>query len=238
MTVYLLDRKVEFPNPAEAGPGGLLAVGGDLRPQRLLLAYRKGIFPWYSRGEPIMWFSPDPRMVFLPGDFRFSKKLLKVVSSGRFSVRIDTDFRAVVENCASVERKGQNGTWITGEMKAAYVRLHELGYAHSFETYSEDGLVGGLYGVSLGGAFFGESMFHLESHASMAALCHLARKCGEFGFDFIDSQVPTGHMKTLGGREMERAEFLSMLERSLRKKTLRGSWSVFSASNDSGKESG
>ena len=238
MTVYLLDRKVEFPDPAEAGPGGLLAVGGDLRPERLLLAYGKGIFPWYSEGEPILWFSPDPRMVFLPGDFRFSKTLLKAVSSGRFSVRIDTDFRAVIENCASVERKGQSGTWITGEMKAAYVGLHELGYAHSFETYSDGRLVGGLYGVSLGGAFFGESMFHLESGASMAALHHLARKCREFGFDFIDSQVPTGHMKALGGREMERTEFLSMLGRSLRRKTLRGSWSEPPAANDSGKESG
>lgn len=238
MTVYLLDREVKFPDPSEAGPGGLLALGGDLRPERLLLAYEKGIFPWYSEGEPILWFSPDPRMVFLPGDFRFSKTLLKTVSSGRFSVRVDADFSAVVENCASVERKGQSGTWITAEMKAAYVGLHELGYAHSFETYSDGRLVGGLYGVSLGGAFFGESMFHLESGASMVALCHLARKCREFGFDFVDSQVPTGHMRSLGGREVKRAEFLAMLGRSLRKKTLRGSWSEPPAANDSRKRSG
>lgn len=220
---------MEFPDPAEAGPDGLVAVGGDLSPRRLLLAYETGIFPWYSEGDPVLWFSPDPRMVFLPGDFRFSKTIRKSVSSGRFSVRIDTDFRAVVENCASVPRPGQSGTWITEEMKDAYARLHRLGYAHSFEAWSEGSLVGGLYGVSLGGAFFGESMFHLETSASMVALFHLARKCREFGFDFIDSQVPTPHMKSLGGREIERRKFLLMLERSLAKRSIRGSWNVFSS---------
>ena len=226
MTVYFLDSRIRFPDPSEAEPGGLLAVGGDLSPERLLLAYENGIFPWYSEGDPILWFSPDPRMVFLPGDFRFSKTLLKTVSSGKFSVRADTDFAAVVENCARVQRKGQSGTWITGEMKAAYGKLHEMGYAHSFETYREGELVGGLYGVSLGGAFFGESMFHLETDASKVALFHLARKCRESGFDFIDSQVPTDHMRTLGGREISRKEFLSALESSLGKKTLRGMWEV------------
>ena len=226
MTVYFLDCRIRFPDPSEAEPDGLLAVGGDLSPERLLLAYENGIFPWYSEGDPILWFSPDPRMVFLPGDFRFSKTLLKTVSSGKFSVRADTDFAAVVENCAQVQRKGQSGTWITEEMKAAYGRLHELGYAHSFETYREGELVGGLYGVSLGGAFFGESMFHLETDASKVALFHLAQKCWESGFDFIDSQVPTDHMRTLGGREISRKEFLSTLESSLLKKTLRGVWEI------------
>lgn len=226
MTVYFLDSRIKFPDPSEAEPEGLLAVGGDLSPDRLLLAYENGIFPWYSEGDPILWFSPDPRMVFLPGDFRFSKTLLKTVSSGKFSVRVDTDFAAVVENCAQVQRKGQSGTWITEEMKAAYGKLHELGYAHSFETYREGELVGGLYGVSLGGAFFGESMFHLETDASKVALFHLARKCWESGFDFIDSQVPTDHMRTLGGREISRKEFLSTLESSLLKKTLRGVWEI------------
>lgn len=226
MTVYFLDSRIKFPDPSEAEPEGLLAVGGDLSPDRLLLAYENGIFPWYSEGDPILWFSPDPRMVFLPGDFRFSKTLLKTVSSGKFSVRADTDFALVVENCAQVQRKGQSGTWITEEMKAAYGKLHELGYAHSFETYREGELVGGLYGVSLGGAFFGESMFHLETDASKVALFHLARKCWESGFDFIDSQVPTDHMRTLGGREISRKEFLSTLESSLLKKTLRGVWEI------------
>ncbi|MYE61319.1 MAG: leucyl/phenylalanyl-tRNA--protein transferase, partial [Candidatus Dadabacteria bacterium] len=152
--------------------------------------------------------------------------LLKTVSSGKFSVRADTDFVAVVENCAQVQRKGQSGTWITEEMKAAYGKLHELGYAHSFETYREGELVGGLYGVSLGGAFFGESMFHLETDASKVALFHLAQRCWESGFDFIDSQVPTDHMRTLGGREISRKEFLSALESSLGKKTLRGKWEI------------
>ena len=226
MSVYFLDSRIRFPDPSEAEPEGLLAVGGDLSPERLLLAYENGIFPWYSEGDPILWFSPDPRMVFLPGDFRFSKTLLKTASSGKFSVRADTDFAAVVENCARVQRKRQSGTWITEEMKAAYGKLHELGYAHSFETYREGELVGGLYGVSLGGAFFGESMFHLETDASKVALFHLARKCWESGFDFIDSQVPTDHMRTLGGREISRKQFLSALETSFLKKTLRGRWEI------------
>ncbi len=226
MTVYFLNSRIMFPDPSEAEPGGLLAVGGDLSPERLLLAYENGIFPWYSEEDPILWFSPDPRMVFLPGDFRFSKTLLKTVSSGKFLVRADTDFTAVVENCAQVQRKGQSGTWITERMKVAYGKLHELGYAHSFETYREGELVGGLYGVSLGGAFFGESMFHLETDASKVALFHLARKCWESGFDFIDSQVPTDHMRTLGGREISRNEFLLALESSLGKKTLRGRWEI------------
>ena len=226
MTVYFLDSRIRFPDPSEAEPGGLLAVGGDLSSERLLLAYKNGIFPWYSEGYPILWFSPDPRMVFSPGDFRFSKTLLKNVSSGEFSMRVDTDFAAVIENCAHVSRKGQSGTWITEEMKVAYGKLHELGYAHSFETYRRGKLVGGLYGVSLGGAFFGESMFHLETDASKVALFHLARKCWESGFDFIDSQVPTDHMRILGGREISRKEFLLMLESSLGKKTLRGRWDI------------
>ena len=226
MTVYFLDSRIRFPDPSEAEPGGLLAIGGDLSPKRLLLAYENGIFPWYSEEDPILWFSPDPRMVFFPGDFRFSKTLIKTVSSGKFSVRVDTDFATVIESCALVTRKGQSGTWITEEMKTAYRKLHELGYAHSFEVYSEENLVGGLYGVSLGGAFFGESMFHLETDASKVALFHLARKCWEFGFDFIDSQVPTDHMRTLGGREVSRKEFLLALKSSLRKKTLRGVWQI------------
>ena len=226
MTVYFLDSRIRFPDPTEAEPGGLLAVGGDLSPERLLLAYQNGIFPWYSEEDPILWFSSDPRMVFFPGDFKFSKTLLKTVSSGKFSVRADTDFAAVVENCAQVRRKGQSGTWITEEMKTAYGKLHSLGYAHSFETYREGKLVGGLYGVSLGGAFFGESMFHTETDASKVALFHLAKKCWQSGFDFIDSQVPTDHMRTLGGREISRKEFLSALESSLGKETLRGKWEI------------
>ena len=226
MTVYFLDSRIRFPDPSEAEPGGLLAIGGDLSPKRLLLAYENGIFPWYSEEDPILWFSPDPRMVFFPGDFRFSKTLIETVSSGKFSVRVDTDFAAVIESCAQVRRKGQSGTWITEEMKTAYRKLHELGYAHSFEVYSEAGLVGGLYGVSLGGAFFGESMFHLETDASKVALFHLARKCWEFGFDFIDSQVPTDHMRTLGGREISRKEFLLALKSSVQKKTVRGVWGI------------
>ncbi len=226
MAVYLLGSEPGFPDPRQADAQGLVAVGGDLSVQRLLCAYASGVFPWYCEGDPILWFSPDPRMIFLPGDFRFSRTLRKTVSSGRFSVSVDTDFRSVIENCARVSREGQEGTWITEGMKAAYCRLHELGYAHSFETYSDGNLVGGLYGVSLGRAFFGESMFHTETDASKVAFFHLARKCAEIGFDFIDSQVPTDHMKSLGGREISRKEFLLMLEVSLEKESLRGRWQI------------
>ncbi len=226
MTVYFLRSEVEFPDPNEADSGGLLAIGGDLSSDRLLCAYKNGIFPWYSEGDPILWFSPDPRMVFLPGDFRFSKTLLKTVNSGKFSVKVDSNFAAVIENCAQVSRKGQSGTWITDEMKVAYCKLHELGYAHSFEIYFGQELAGGLYGVSVGAAFFGESMFHFETDASKVAFFHLARKCEELGFDFIDSQVPTAHMKKMGGREMSRKRFLSILKSSQEKETVLGKWRI------------
>ena len=226
MAVYLLGSEPVFPDPCQADAEGLLAVGGDLSVQRLLCAYASGVFPWYCEGDPILWFSPDPRMIFLPKDFRFSKTLRKTVSSGRFSVSVDTDFPSVIENCAQVPRKGQVETWITEDMKTAYCRLHDLGYAHSFETYLDENLVGGLYGVSLGRAFFGESMFHKETDASKVVFFHLVIRCAEIGFDFIDCQVPTEHMKNLGGKEISRKDFLSMLEVSLNKETLRGRWQI------------
>ncbi|NIP31158.1 MAG: leucyl/phenylalanyl-tRNA--protein transferase [Candidatus Dadabacteria bacterium] len=226
MPVYFLDEKNVFPDPMKSDPSGLLAIGGDLSVERLLLAYKMGIFPWYSEDQPILWFSPDPRLIINLNDYKPSKSLLKIANSGKFKVKADLNFQKVIENCAIVRRFGQSGTWITSEMKNAYVQLHNKGYAHSFETYLENELVGGLYGVSLGGAFFGESMFHVVSNASKVAFYHLVQKCIELNIDFIDSQIPTDHMKNLGGKEIPREEFLRVLKKSLKKKTVCGKWNI------------
>lgn len=224
MPVYLLDDTVRFPPPAHAEPSGLLAVGGDLRPERLIEAYRSGIFPWFSEDDPILWFSPDPRLVIFPGGLVVSKKLQKTIRQQEFEVRFDTSFREVVRSCAKSERKGQSGTWITEDMISAYAELHKRGYAHSVETYYEGALVGGLYGVSLGGAFFGESMFFDMANASKVALYYLVERLKRWDFDFIDSQVPNDHMKSMGGKEVERSSFLAMLDKSLEKESKVGSW--------------
>ena len=155
MPVYFLGEDLLFPDPENADDSGLLAVGGDLSTQRLLLAYRCGIFPWFSKEDPILWFSPDPRLVVFPKEYAPSKSLMKEIKSDKFKVRFDSDFRTVIENCSNVKRKSQTGTWITNEMKKAYIELHEKGYAHSVETYKDGNLVGGLYGVSIGRVFFG-----------------------------------------------------------------------------------
>ena len=226
MTVHLLDDTLAFPHPMCAEPNGLLAVGGDLSVDRLLLAYKNGIFPWYSEGDPIMWFSPDPRLVLFLDDLYVSSKLKKIIKSNIFEVRFDTSFHDVITRCAQNDRRRQDGTWITDDMVKAYVNLHEEGYAHSVETFHGGKLVGGLYGVSLGGAFFGESMFFEMNNASKVALYHLVEKLRSWDFDFIDSQVPNDHMKGLGGKELERGEFLRMLESSLGKKTILGNWGL------------
>jgi len=224
MTVYLLDDSLVFPHPISAEPNGLLAVGGDLSVDRLLLAYKNGIFPWYSEGDPIMWFSPDPRLVLFLDDLYVSSKLKKIIRSNIFEVGFDTLFHDVIIRCAETDRGGQDGTWITDEMVKAYIKLHEEGYAHSVEIFHDGNLVGGLYGVSLGGAFFGESMFFEMSNASKVAMYFLVERLRSWDFDFIDSQVPNDHMKGLGGKELERGEFLKMLESSLGKKTILGNW--------------
>jgi leucyl/phenylalanyl-tRNA--protein transferase len=224
MPVYLLDDSLVFPNPMLAEPNGLLAVGGDLSVPRLLLAYRNGIFPWYSENNPILWFSPDPRLVLSLPDLYVSKKLKKILKSAQFEVRFDTAFGDVIRSCSAVSRKGQTGTWITKDMIRAYTELHDLGYAHSVETYHEGELAGGLYGVAIGGVFFGESMFHLVSDASKVALYYLVEKLRELRFDFIDSQVPNTHMKRMGGREVGRERFLLMLGEAVNKKTPPGKW--------------
>ena len=224
MPVFLLDDSIKFPHPVHAESNGLLAVGGDLSTERLITAYKSGIFPWFSEGDPIMWFSPDPRLVIFLDGLNVTKKLQKTIKSGGFEVGFDCSFDEVVEKCAGSSRKGQNGTWITDDMMQAYGDLHKLGYAHSVETYRDGELVGGLYGVSLGGAFFGESMFFDMSNASKVALYHLVERLKFWGFDFIDSQVPNDHMKSMGGKEIDRASFLNMLEKSLEKETRLGSW--------------
>jgi leucyl/phenylalanyl-tRNA--protein transferase len=192
-------------------PNGLLCAGGDLSPQRLILAYSQGIFPWYSKDEPILWWSPDPRMVLVPAEFKVSRSLLRTLRNGHYQVRLDHDFPAVIRHCAGARRKAQSGTWITAEMQAAYVALHELGYAHSVETWVNDELVGGLYGLAIGRMFYGESMFSLISDASKIALAHLSRYLVSQGFGLVDCQMNTPHLASLGAREIPRADFLAQL---------------------------
>lgn len=225
MTVYRIDNVLAFPPPEEAEPNGLLAVGGDLSPRRLVLAYAMGIFPWYTQGTQILWFSPDPRGVLLPERLSVSRSLRKSLASGRFEVSLDTAFSAVLRQCAAVSRPGQDGTWITAEMIEAYDELFELGIAHSVEVWRDQRLVGGLYGVSLGSVFFGESMFSLETDASKVGLVWLVRHLASRGFQVIDCQVRTEHLRRLGAEEWPREHFLNVLSNCLQTPTLAGPWS-------------
>ncbi len=214
MPVAWLDERLRFPPVEHALPEGLLAVGGDLGLERLLLAYRNGIFPWYAPGEPILWWSPDPRLVLLPGSLHVPRSLRRVLNRGRFRFTLDQAFVAVIHACAADRR--QSGTWLVPEMISAYIRLHQAGYAHSLEVWREGRLAGGLYGVALGRCFFGESMFHRESDASKAGLVHLVRHLEAMGFSLIDCQVTTAHLVRFGARQMPRREFLDRLRRALR----------------------
>lgn len=224
MAVYRLGAERSFPPPREAEPSGLLAVGGDLEPDRLLLAYSAGIFPWFTDGQPILWFSPDPRMVLLPETLRVSRSLEKTRRKERFDIRLDTAFEAVIRHCAEVRRAREEGTWITADMVRAYCRLHELGFAHSAEAWEGNQLVGGLYGVSLGRAFFGESMFTLRSDASKVAFVVLVRQLQAWSFDLVDCQIYSEHLARFGAREWRRSVFLDALDRSLSEETRRGPW--------------
>jgi leucyl/phenylalanyl-tRNA--protein transferase len=224
MPVYRLTRRIAFPPPDHATPDGLLAVGGDLSSERLLLAYQLGIFPWYEEGQPILWWSPDPRLVLDLEDFRITTRLRRTLRKGTFKVTFDTAFAEVIRACAEVPRKGQDGTWITQEMEQAYIGLHQEGYAHSAESWLNGELVGGVYGVSLGRSFFGESMFFRKTDASKVAFATLAQQLKCWGFHMIDAQVTTRHLLTLGAKEIPRRLFLKRLQMSLRFPTLRGKW--------------
>ena len=224
MALYRLPEEPVFPDPALAEPDGLLAVGGDLSPERLLAAYAAGIFPWFSRGNPILWWSPDPRLVLRPGWLHVPRSLERTLRRGRFLLRCDNAFGEVIRSCAEAPRPGQRGTWIVPRMIAAYRRLHALGLAHSFEAWEGNDLAGGLYGVSLGGAFFGESMFARAPDASKVAFVASVRWLSERGIDLVDCQVRTEHLARFGAREIPRPRFLADLESALQKPTLRGAW--------------
>jgi len=223
MSIQELMRAIPFPDPRLAEPHGLLAYGGDLSPERLLSAYAHGVFPWYQ-DEPILWFSPDPRMVLRPEELVVRRSLAKTLRGGRYTVRFDTAFEEVIRACAAVPRPGQDGTWITPDMIEAYCALHELGYAHSAESWYEGELVGGLYGVSLGAAFFGESMFARRGDASKVAFVKLVEQLRAWDFHFVDCQVPTEHLGGFGAREWPRDEFLDALEATLELESRRGRW--------------
>ncbi|MBN3035040.1 MAG: leucyl/phenylalanyl-tRNA--protein transferase [Bacteroidales bacterium] len=224
MAVYLLPDEHDFPDPREAGKEGLLAFGGDLHPYRLLKAYSMGIFPWFSEGDPIMWWSPDPRMILFPDRLRASKSLVQAMRNRPYEVRFDFDFSTVISHCAAIPRSGQKGTWITPDIKKAYNQLFHMGFAHSVEVYMKGCLAGGLYGISLGRAFFGESMFHLDRDASKIALFHLVQHLRKWEFRFIDAQTPTDHLARMGAENIPRSEFLDMLSDALKYPTRKGKW--------------
>jgi len=216
-----------FPDPRGASDEGLLAYGGDLSSARLLNAYRRGIFPWYAEGDPILWWSPNPRLLLYPDNFYVRKSFARVLRKGIFEVRFDEAFAEVIGFCANVPREGQEGTWLLPEVQEAYIQLHNEGFAHSVEVYQEGRLVGGLYGLALGKAFFGESMFSLVSDTSKVAFKALSDVLASRGYDFIDCQMETEHMVKLGAQCVSRERFLEALEKSLQKPSDLGSWKAF-----------
>jgi leucyl/phenylalanyl-tRNA--protein transferase len=223
MPVYRLPEAIAFPPVDHAAESGLLAVGGDLSPERLLAAYRAGIFPWYNDNEPILWWSPDPRFVLFPEELHVSRSMRQFLKKGLIRITFDKAFREVIAACQRF-RPGQDGTWITLEMREAYTVLHDLGYGHSVEVWQGDELVGGLYGLSLGRAFFGESMFSAIPNASKGALIALVACLRERGFALVDCQVETAHLAGLGARPIPRRDFCAALKESLCHETLRGNW--------------
>jgi leucyl/phenylalanyl-tRNA--protein transferase len=229
--IYLLDPDdpESFPPPEKAHRSGVLAVGGDLSPERLLAAYSRGIFPWPAEGQPLMWHSPDPRFVLEPDKLHVGKSLRKTLKAGTYEVRFDTAFADVIAACSEAPRPGQNGTWITDDMREAYTTLHRLGFAHSIESWADGKLLGGLYGVSLGAAFFGESMFARGPDASKAAFVTAVEHFREWGFHFVDCQVETEHLARFGAEHWPRRRFLTALARALQEPTRRGPWTVGSA---------
>ena len=222
--ITFLHGTTPFPPVEQAlrSPNGLLAAGGDLAPERMLDAYRNGIFPWFNAGEPILWWSPDPRMVLFPEEFKISRSLRKTLRNKTYDIRTDTAFEQVMRACAE-PRNGQ-GTWITDEMVEAYVRLRRMGYAHSVETWLDGRLVGGLYGISIGRMFYGESMFSRTSDASKVALAHLAAQLQRWNFGMIDCQMKTPHLASLGARELPRTEFIQRLQELIHYPDIASQW--------------
>ncbi|ACS79893.1 leucyl/phenylalanyl-tRNA--protein transferase [Maridesulfovibrio salexigens] len=225
MVVYRLIEDPIFPHPDEAEPDGLLAVGGDLSPERLLSAYASGIFPWYDERSPILWWSLDPRLILNFDKLHVSRRVKRKVRKREYTVTFDRAFESVIANCARKFRPGQAGTWILPEMIEAYVKLHKLGFVHSVEVWNREGnLAGGLYGVSLGKVFSGESMFFLEPDASKVGFSYLVQWLKNREFHFVDCQQPTDHLKSLGAEEVSRELFLDMLDEALEHPALRGTW--------------
>ena len=214
-----------FPPAEMASQEGIVAIGGDLSPQRLLNAYANGIFPWYSKTEPILWWSPSPRMVLFPKELHISKSMKILLNKNFFQLTFDRNFKKVIKNCRA-PRKNQKDTWITKEMYDAYIHLHELGFAHSAEVWQDKRLVGGIYGISLGKCFFGESMFSKKSNASKFVFIKLAQQLLKMEFLMLDCQVPSEHLKSLGAREIPRKDYLALLKEGLKHKTLMGNWGL------------
>jgi leucyl/phenylalanyl-tRNA--protein transferase len=226
MPVFQLDERLVFPPPELADPDGLLAVGGDLRPERLMLAYASGIFPWPTDGFPLLWHSPDPRFVLLAHRLRVPRSLRKALRRNGFRCTLDGRFREVITRCAAKRRPGQRGTWITPEMVDAYDDLHRLGLAHSVEVWIDDRLVGGLYGVSLGGAFFGESMFADRPDASKVGFVRLVWQLARWGIDLVDAQVYTSHLERFGAEHWPRQRYLDALAGAIDQPTRYGPWKL------------
>jgi leucyl/phenylalanyl-tRNA--protein transferase len=224
MSIYLLSDDLRFPSPTNADKEGLLAIGGDLSPERLVMAYSTGIFPWYSQGDPIMWWSPDPRMVIRPEEFRPSASLRKSFKKSGLRISMDEAYPSVMGQCSSIPRRGQDGTWITGEMMTGYANLFEIGVGHSVECWEGDQLVAGLYGLSLGNCFFGESMFAKQSDASKIAFWALMRYAQEIGIEFVDCQLHNDHLERLGAYTIPREEYMRWLYKALVGETRQGAW--------------
>jgi len=224
MTIYRLPEECIFPSPELAEDNGLLAIDGDLSEKRLLTAYSMGIFPWYSEGDPILWWSPDPRLVLFPNELKVARSMKQTMNKDTFTVTMDKAFEEVIRHCSTIHRKNDGDTWITGEMIDGYVRLHKSGFAHSVEAWSGGELAGGLYGVSLGSVFFGESMFTKHSNASKVAFINLVDQLGKWSFSVIDCQITTPHLQTLGACEIPRSNFLDLVKDGLSKPTRKGRW--------------
>lgn len=229
MPVWQLDKRIIFPDPELAEPDGLLAIGGDLSPERLILAYSSGIFPWFNFENEIFWFSPDPRCVLIPDELKISKSMKQLIRKQQFEMRLDEDFEGVIRNCAHIKRKDDAETWIDENFIEAYIAMHKKGFAHSAEAYYNGELCGGLYGLSLGGLFFGESMFSKVSNASKFALIHLTEWLQRKNFTMIDCQIYNDHLGSLGAKNISRNDFLLELNTGLQMETLRGKWEYLSA---------